>query len=502
MRKATMLFLAGLLAATAAAAGPYGRGQVVVGPYLTRLGADCVSISWRTKWLTEGWAEVELPSGERRLQGSSGRRHFHRVTFAGLPANTRCSYRLVVDGEAGPAYSFATGPRDGRRFRFATYGDTQDGPGAHRRIAEAIRSHRPAFVVHTGDFVEHGGEASQWFSRFFRPAGPLLREAGLVPAMGNREAGSPDFCRYFGLPPEATWYAWTYGSVDFFVLDSNRPVAPGSPQHAWLRRALKASRATWKVVACHHPLYSGGRHGGDADLRQHLLPLLWEHGVDLVCVGHDHIYERTRPIGTGGEPWRNAFVQIVSGGGGADLYEVVPGPWTAHAASRHNFTIVDVSPDRMVVTAYTDANKAFDRVCLRRPRSRREPGDAVAAEALEFLLSAKQIADLRFPHGGRKAHTEQFRLTVANPSPSELRGRIDWHIRHDAWTVAPARRTVRVPPGGKAELEFVARLGDPPRGNLAELVPLATLSTNGHSITVPAFLPEARGLPIGRLGRR
>ncbi|CAM9332707.1 unnamed protein product [Scytosiphon promiscuus] len=65
-----------------------------------------------------------------------------------------------------------------------------------------------------------------------------------------------------------------------------------------LRRLLDASTATWKIVAGHHPLFSGGHHGSaseTAPLRAALLPLFDRYGVDLYACGHDHIAQHVVP---------------------------------------------------------------------------------------------------------------------------------------------------------------------------------------------------------------
>lgn len=66
----------------------------------------------------------------------------------------------------------------------------------------------------------------------------------------------------------------------------------------WLRDDLTANTLQWVVVYFHHPPYSKGSHNSDAsteliDMRQNIIPLLEQHGVDLVMSGHSHSYERS-----------------------------------------------------------------------------------------------------------------------------------------------------------------------------------------------------------------
>ena len=71
---------------------------------------------------------------------------------------------------------------------------------------------------------------------------------------------------------------------------------PGSLQHRWLTRDLRALsrlRTPWVVVMMHAPWYNSNHgHRAEAELmRQHMEPLLHRHRVDLVLSGHVHACE-------------------------------------------------------------------------------------------------------------------------------------------------------------------------------------------------------------------
>lgn len=95
-------------------------------------------------------------------------------------------------------------------------------------------------------------------------------------------------------------------TADFFYIDTN-PLLKASHDHesrekmsaqiatqkapdqlAWFEAALAASKAQWKIVIGHHPIYSGGEHGDSPELIKHILPLLQEYGVQAYFNGHDH----------------------------------------------------------------------------------------------------------------------------------------------------------------------------------------------------------------------
>ena len=51
-------------------------------------------------------------------------------------------------------------------------------------------------------------------------------------------------------------YTLNYGPVQFFLLDSNRELPYLLTQRDWLKAQLEQSRARWKIVVLHHPLFS------------------------------------------------------------------------------------------------------------------------------------------------------------------------------------------------------------------------------------------------------
>ena len=90
------------------------------------------------------------------------------------------------------------------------------------------------------------------------------------------------------------------GAVKVKVGDQKKNVPV---QLAWLDNALGSSRADWKIVVGHHPVYSGKLvggtnmrasdkaervNGGQPDLIAALDPILQRHKVALYLNGHDH----------------------------------------------------------------------------------------------------------------------------------------------------------------------------------------------------------------------
>ena len=99
------------------------------------------------------------------------------------------------------------------------------------------------------------------------------------------------------------------------VHDTNQSVATLRQQSLPWHTALARQAATFRLVFQHHTLYSSGPSFNQAPtpaLRELLAPLYTATGVDVVFAGHEHLYERTRPIG--------GVVYLTTGAGGAELY--------------------------------------------------------------------------------------------------------------------------------------------------------------------------------------
>lgn len=72
-----------------------------------------------------------------------------------------------------------------------------------------------------------------------------------------------------------------------------------SPQLAWLKQDLINNPSTCTLAYFHHPLFTSGKKYRDDKLGKYefFWKELYKAGVDVVVVGHDHIYERFAPQG-------------------------------------------------------------------------------------------------------------------------------------------------------------------------------------------------------------
>ena len=63
-------------------------------------------------------------------------------------------------------------------------------------------------------------------------------------------------------------------------------------QLRWLESVLAESRARWKIVTGHHPVYAAAPgHGDTKELIADVLPVLEKYGVQIYFCGHDHVLQ-------------------------------------------------------------------------------------------------------------------------------------------------------------------------------------------------------------------
>ncbi|MGZ3429440.1 MAG: hypothetical protein ACXVCV_22470, partial [Polyangia bacterium] len=89
-------------------------------------------------------------------------------------------------------------------------------------------------------------------------------------------------------------------------------------------------------------------------------------GVDVVFNGHDHDYERSKPMHNNApQPTTaNATVFVVVGSAGADLYDNGSDFWTAFSEKTFSFAIVRVRTGSLQMTAYRDDGTMLDSMML------------------------------------------------------------------------------------------------------------------------------------------
>ena len=331
-----------LWAATAFAA------QITRGPYLQSGGAQSVVVRWRTDVSTDSRVRYgPAPNSLPNMLVDPTSTTEHEVRVGALVPGTRIYYAVgssagdLAGGDAVTWYDIPPPPGTPKPFRAWILGD----PGRENETQARVRDAYYAYTGPTrtdvwltlGDNAYDQGTDAEYQGSVFESFAPFLRSHVLWSTRGNhdlvRVGPNNDYYDFFTLPkdghiggvPSASeaYYAFDYADAHFVCLDSEGSSNdPGDPMLTWLEADLAATQQRWIIAFWHRPPYSKGTHSSDTDsrmteMREHVVPVLEAHGVDLVLTGHSHDYERSFLIdGHYGVSSTLTSAMIVDGGDG------------------------------------------------------------------------------------------------------------------------------------------------------------------------------------------
>jgi hypothetical protein len=337
----------------------------------------------------------------------------YEVKITGLTPATKYYYQ-VFDGETplipkkDKGFHFVTSPVIGSDApaRIWVVGDSGTGGRDQKEVYEAMLgfvddTKKPLdSFIHVGDMAYSDGANYEFDRGFFNVYQDVLRNVTVWAAMGNHEGKTsrgmtetgPYYDAYIlprkgeaGGVPSGTeaYYSYDLGRIHFVCLDSHDLDRSSTGAMAtWLREDLNQADADWLIAFWHHPPYTKGSHDSDKEgqlieMREQIMPIMEEAGVDLVLTGHSHIYERSmlvdgayatptvaegvilddgdgNPSGDGAyrksaglNPHEGA-VQIVAGHGGAGVRRTGTMPIMREIIVEHGSVILDVEGDTLL----------------------------------------------------------------------------------------------------------------------------------------------------------
>lgn len=286
-----------------------------------------------------------------------------------LVGSAACQPDLVDDGSE-PTDSPS---EQGEVTRLVALGDFGTGGEVQREVADMMCEHHQEepfdYAVTTGDNIYASGEVEDFEEDFFVPY-ECLFEAGVDfhAVLGNHDddtlKGEAQIAEErFGMP--ARDYTWQLGPISFVMFDSQevereldgeRQYEEGSTYEWVLEEIEKAQDSEWTVAVFHQPVFSTGElHGSEPGFEEALAQQFSDAGVDLVLNGHDHNYQW-------GE--RDGVTYVVTGGGGAELYDCVE-PFVdpiENCVEANHFVEVEVSSGDMVLTAISPEGEVIDEI--------------------------------------------------------------------------------------------------------------------------------------------
>lgn len=320
--------------------------------------------------------------------------HYHSVVFEELKPATLYAYRV---GDGNKHWSewihFRTSEARYAPTQFIYFGDAQnDILALWSRVIRTAYQTAPdaAFVIHAGDLIDTAHRDHEW-AQWFKAGGFIHRQWTAIPVVGNHEfqplareeprklsiQWRPQFTLPVEkhLPPELheTVYTVDYQDVRIIVLNSNDQL---EDQTRHLSEQLRDCQARWKIITCHHSVFSPAQGRNFQFARDHWKPLLDEYRVDLVLNGHDHTYAR------GHVPVRTADPQATNGLGTVYVTSV-SGP-KQYALDRDHmktysregylpdrtaeqtqfFQVITIEDDALTYVAYTALGEEYDRAVI------------------------------------------------------------------------------------------------------------------------------------------
>lgn len=336
----------------AASLASCAQAQPVRGPYLADASSTTALVCWR-----------QTPDSDDSCR-----------SWEGLAPGADFSYSLPGSSRTWAARTL---PPRGRPLRFAVFGDCGSGKAPQSGAASLLERLDPDLALLPGDIVYPSGKDRHYDAKYFRPYGRSISRIPFFPALGNHDYGNTWFkgkgerryrTGYRRVHRREKFYSFDAGDAHFAVLDTNAPfwiaaaarVDKDSEQVRWLDEDLSRSRAPWKFILMHVPLYSSGKHGETPELQASLGPLLEKHKVDIVFQGHDHLYERTKPI--------RGVVFVTAGMGGMKLTRGRrSNPWSEVVHSAYGLVLAELDGKRLRLRMIESSGKTADDWTLAKP---------------------------------------------------------------------------------------------------------------------------------------
>jgi hypothetical protein len=449
--------------------------QILVSPYIqpgnaSTLDSEQKVIIWQTdsiagKFSVEygkspgGYVSAEVKATNLHL----GNRQLilYRAVLPNLEFDQQYYYRVSMMAKPIIEADFETRSKK-PASRFVVFGDCGVGSPAEAEIAYQVYLKKPEFILIAGDNVYSRGQVSEYLQKYFpyynrEDAGPdkgapLMRSIPFYLSPGNHDVAAADLAKYpdglacyyyFDLPlngpvfkntviatgteeqvaafrqvtgsrfPGMSNFSFDHGNVHITCLDSNPHINANDPELiSWIENDVKSSKATWKIVAFHHPGFNSSNAHYEGQWMRALAPVFERSGVDLVMNGHVHNYQRSYPLhfepkkdstgkpeigsnGRGRVDGKFTFdkkfngkkktrpkgvIYIVTGAGGAGLYDTAfsnkPKSWVHTPAENwmpftvklishtHSFSMIETEKDRLILQQFDTKGKELDKIVL------------------------------------------------------------------------------------------------------------------------------------------
>ena len=324
--------------------------------------------------------------------GNKAGYYSYKATADNLESNCTYAYQMVLNDTKTEIKTFNTGT--GSSFSFAFAGDPQigasgstvsDTDGWDKTLSLINNSQELSgvdFMLSAGDQVNRANDESQYDGYLNHST---LADLPVATVVGNHDSASAAYDEHFNVPNESSYgstaasgdYYFVYNNVLFMALNSNNR---STAEHkAFMEEAIAATQdqnITWKIVTFHHSIYSVANHAAETDIlerREQLSPVFKDLDIDVVLMGHDHVYCRTYMM-DGTTPMTDSSIYddenyssitnpegilyvTANSASGSKFYTIqtnleFPYSYVINQERVPNISRVDVSDDQFTITTY------------------------------------------------------------------------------------------------------------------------------------------------------
>ena len=319
--------------------------------------------------------------------------NYHSVIFENLKPNTLYAYRVGDDENWSEWIQFKTANDKYSKTQFVYFGDAQNDILSHwSRVIRMAYQTAPnaSFVIHAGDLVDTAHRDYEW-AQWFKAGGFIHSQWTAIPVVGNHEFQringlspkrlSVQWRPQFTLPVEEslhkklheTVYTVEYQDVLILVLNSTDFL---EKQTAYIEEKLSKSDAKWKIVTCHHSVFSPAKGRDFEFARKNWKPLFDKYGVDLVLNGHDHTYSRGHvPVKSQDENksgnFNTLYITSVSGPkqykiGLQQLEDYKTDGYSSNKIGEQTqfFQVISIENESLIYKAYTALGDEYDMAII------------------------------------------------------------------------------------------------------------------------------------------
>lgn len=230
----------------------------------------------------------------------------NKATAKNLEKNTEYIYRIGLDGLWSDINKLET--QDTSKFNFLFAGDPQIGSGSleadkkgwNDTLSKAISKFPDSsFLISAGDQVNKANSEEE-YDGYLSPE--VLESLPVATNVGNHDVAL-NYSQHFNMPNSSTLgstaaggnYSFRYGNALFISLNSNNTST--AEHEKFIEETIESNKdAKWRIVTFHHSIYSVASHSLEDSIlsrREILVPVFDKNDIDVVLMGHDHVYTRS-----------------------------------------------------------------------------------------------------------------------------------------------------------------------------------------------------------------